>query len=249
MVLALAGLASVYTRPVAAQQTGGLPELARTVAAMQLRVDSLAQINSEQAAMISALTNRLNQVDATLAAHGSRIVAVETKTAPIQVSGRNFVITGKNVFIQDGSGNTASSTGLGNLTIGYNALRGFGFVDNRTGTHNLVLGDLNNYSSFGGAVFGYFNTISNEFASVTGGFNSTASGRNSSVSGGSYNSAINTGASVSGGSGSAAEGISASVSGGFLNRAIGDSSSVSGGQQRHAPLKHNWVAGTLLEVQ
>ena len=41
--------------------------------------------------------------------------------------------------------------------------------DVRTGSHNLVLGDENNYSSYGGQVAGSDNTISNGYASVSGG--------------------------------------------------------------------------------
>ena len=38
--------------------------------------------------------------------------------------------------------------GLGNVVIGYNELRGAG--DDRSGSHNLVFGSRNNYSSYGG---------------------------------------------------------------------------------------------------
>lgn len=232
-----------------AQQTGGLPQLERRVAALESLVSTLAQTNADQAAKILALTARLDAAEAKLASQNTRVQNLEAKTAPIAVVGTQMTITGVNVFIQDGSGSTASNSGLGNLTIGYNGLRGFGSDDTRTGSHNLVLGDLNNYSSYGGLVVGYFNTIANEYASVSGGFNNTASGRRAAVSGGSFNSALNTGSAVSGGSGSSAEGISASVSGGFLNRAIGDSSTVGGGQLRVAPGDLNWVAGLLFQAQ
>jgi hypothetical protein len=246
IILGLAWLVG-EARPLSAQQTGGLPNLERRVAALEAKVNWLQQTNTSQAAQIAALQSRLVQDEATLTSLNAQLLVVEAKTAPISVAGTDFMIIGKNVFIQDGSGQTDGGTGLGNLTIGYNALRGFGQIDERTGTHNLILGDLNNYSSFGGLVIGYFNTISNEYTSVSGGFNNTASGRNASVSGGSFNAAKNTGSSISGGSGSAAEGVSASVSGGFLNRAVGDSSSVSGGELRVAPAENDWVAGGLFQ--
>jgi hypothetical protein len=246
IVLGLAWLVG-QARPLSAQQTGGLPDLAQRVAALEARVNALQQTNTSQAAQIAALQSQLVQDKATLTALNARLLVVEAKTVPISVVGTDFMITGKNVFIQDGSGQTDGDTGLGNLTIGYNALRGVGYVDDRTGTHNLILGDLNNYSSFGGLVVGYFNTISNEYTVVSGGFGNVASGRYASVSGGSLNAAENTGSSVSGGSGSAAEGVSASVSGGFLNRAVGTSSSVSGGELRVAPAENDWVAGSLFQ--
>ena len=45
-----------------------------------------------------------------------------------------------------------AGNGLGNLVIGYNELRGAG--DDRSGSHNLVIGSRNNYSSHGGLVGG-----------------------------------------------------------------------------------------------
>lgn len=222
-------------RPLAAQQAGGLPALERRVAALEAAGAAQQQVNAGQASQITALNTRL--------------LVVEGKTAPISVSATTYAITGRNVFILDGSGATDGGTGLGNLTIGYNGLRGFGSTNVRTGTHNLVLGDRNNYSSYGGLVAGEFNAISNEYATITAGFNNVASGRRAAVSGGSYNEATNTGASVSGGSFGLAVGISATVSGGFLNRAEGDVATVGGGELRVAPGEKNWVAGGLFQAQ
>ena len=42
-------------------------------------------------------------------------------------------------------------------------------MDIRTGSHNVVVGQSHNFSRFGGLVVGRFNTISGEFASVSGG--------------------------------------------------------------------------------
>ena len=49
------------------------------------------------------------------------VAAVEGKTAPLSVSGTDLTITGVNVHIVDGSGSTDSTSGLGNLIVGYNA--------------------------------------------------------------------------------------------------------------------------------
>src|SRR5262249_5502588 len=185
MILGLAWLVGQHgVRPLSADQPGGLPALEKRVAALETMVASLQQVNAGQAAEIASLKNRLT--------------VVEAKTAPISVAGTDFVITGKNVFIQDGSGFTEGGTGLGNLTVGYNALRGKG-VDVRTGTHNLILGDQNNYSSFGGLVAGNFNTISGQYATVSGGDNNTASGDCATVSGGHSNTTSGLNATVSGG--------------------------------------------------
>ncbi len=96
---------------------------------------------------------------------------------------RTARISGINVQIVNDSGTTDGAVdGLGNLIVGYNELRGLG--DDRTGSHNLIVGDEHNYSSYGGLVAGHFNTISGLFASVSGGRSNTASGQYSSVSGG-----------------------------------------------------------------
>src|SRR5262249_44614356 len=168
MVLGLAWLVGQPgVRSLSANQAGGLPALEQRVAALEALVKSLQQTNSGQAAEIAAL---------------------EAKTAPISVAGTNFMITGKNVFIVDGSGATDSGSGLGNLTIGYNGLRAVG-GDPRTGAHNLILGDRNNYTSYGGLVAGDSNTISRPYATVTGGAANTASGYAAPVRAGEFNTA------------------------------------------------------------
>ena len=65
--------------------------------------------------------------------------------------------TGCNVNIQSGSGTTDGNVnGLGNLVVGYDANTG-GHA--RTGSHNLIVGDEHEYSSFGGLVAGFQNKI------------------------------------------------------------------------------------------
>jgi hypothetical protein len=161
------------------------------------------------------------------------------------------VISGANLRIVNGLGNTETTNGLGNLIVGYNELRapiGAG-TDTRTGSHNIVGGKFNNFSSFGGLVLGEFSEISGAFASVSGGIGNkatgdnssvsggvanTASGERSSVSGGGDNTASAHGASVSGGNVNTASNLFASVSGGELNTASGRIASVSGGRENSA---------------
>jgi hypothetical protein len=169
----------------------------------------------------------------------------------------HMVITGANLRIVNGLGRTdctdeqgneipACPNGLGNLIVGYNEPRpeeaGFG-PPIRTGSHNVVVGQFNNFSRFGGLVGGLFNTISGEFASVSGGSGNTASGSAASVSGGQDNTASGILASVSGGISNAASGNVSSVSGGSLNAASGDVSSVSGGQANFASATFASVSG------
>jgi hypothetical protein len=99
----------------------------------------------------------------------------------------------------------------------------------QTGSHNLVINDLHTYTSFGGLVAGFQNSITGMGASVTGGSSNTASGTLASVSGGSFNTASGGSSTVSGGGQNTASDGNDSVSGGGVNTASGGYSTVSGG--------------------
>ncbi len=164
----------------------------------------------------------------------NRLSAVEGKTRFMssELGAKTTTFSGCNVIINNGGGSTAASVttgagaGLGNLIIGYNATRG---TDTRTGSHNLILGDQNDYSSYGGLVAGQYNSVSAPYASISGGYGGIASGFWATIHGGVYNTASGYIASVSSGYSNTASGAYASVSGGAFNAAIGDSASVSGG--------------------
>ena len=143
---------------------------------------------------LAQLVAQVNTLQSTVSSQATTIRALQVKTAPLSVSndpnaeGTNTLLTikGVNVQIVDGTGSTASTSGLGNLIIGYNrsgarAAPG----DIRTGSHNLILGDANNYQSYGGIVAGVYDTISGPYACVSGGTGNTAGAYAASVSGGS----------------------------------------------------------------
>ncbi len=89
----------------------------------------------------------------------TRIQALETLLTNFSRSSNEITIRGANLHIVSGSGSTnATVNGLGNLIIGYNEARTSG--NDRTGSHNLVIGAKQNFSSYGGMVAGYSNTIS-----------------------------------------------------------------------------------------
>ena len=154
-----------------------------------------------------------------------RVSALErTLTHVTSVTGEGgrpeVVITGANLRIVNGRRATATANGLGNLIVGYNEPREDG--DNRrSGSHNVVVGQGHNFSSFGGLVVGRQNEIAEAFAAVSGGFDNTASGASAAVSGGIFNRA---------------SGPSASVSGGIFNRASGNAAVVSGGDGNTASI-------------
>jgi hypothetical protein len=104
------------------------------------------------------------------------------------VAGDDIIIEGANLHIRDGSGSTdgpvngLGNLGLGNLIVGYNELRGEG--DDRSGSHNLIVGSQHSYSAYGGLIAGFRNAVAGAFASVTGGRDNAVAGARATVGGG-----------------------------------------------------------------
>jgi hypothetical protein len=173
---------------------------------------------------LSTLTTAIATQESALLSQALEIAAMKVplydatnKLAHFSRNGNEVYITGANVFIRNGKGATTTTPDdLGNLTIGYNGLRNDG-TDVRTGSHNLILGDMNNYSSSGGFIAGIYNTIRGSYASVLGGHYNLGSGAYSTVSGGYKNTASGPYSSVSGGQQNFAWGEYSSVSGGYKN--------------------------------
>ena len=258
VVLIAAAILLAPSRPMArAQGNGNGNGIPGRVAALEAAVQNLqtaltAETNratNAEAALQTALTAETNRAtNAEIALQGAdttqngQIAALQATMHFVTVAGNEMYIIGANLHILNGLGSTDQINGLGNLIVGYNALRGDG-SDARTGSHNVIGGDNNNYSSFGGLVVGQFNTISNMYASVSGGYDNTASNGFASVSGGQGNIASGGVASVSGGYHNTASSTQASVSGGRDNIASGSGSSVSGGQLNIASFLYASVSG------
>jgi len=173
----------------------------------------------------------------------------QTLLAGVTRNGNTLRFEGMNVQIVDGSGDTAGPVnGLGNLIIGYDETRTVDPPSDKTGSHNLVVGQEHNYPSYGGLVAGFRNIVFGSNASVSGGQDNTATGDLSSVSGGLRNTAILEHSSVSGGRSNIAMGSGSSVSGGFNNTASGPLSSVSGGNSNTASGQESSVSGGELNI-
>lgn len=163
------------------------------------------------------------------------------------------VFRGVNVQVINGTGDTQSANGLGNLIVGYNRARegtpvcSIGYFSteaectarggrwassHKSGSHNIVGGDFNSYSLWGGLLLGTQNAINAPFSVVTAGSGNVASGDLSSVTGGSFNTS---------------SAMYGSVTGGLNNTAKGDFSSVSGGSSRLATGSYNWASGALIQ--
>merc|ERR1719148_493302 len=123
---------------------------------------------------------------------------------PVKIQNDVRIING-NLMITNG-GKFTDLNGKGNLVIGASDVT-------QAGAHNIVLGDTHTFSSYGGLVVGYNNTISGGWSAVTGGYLNTASGHNTVVSGGYNNTSSGYYDVVSGGRENVASGITNAVSG------------------------------------
>jgi len=179
------------------------------------KYEKLANLTSEQEQKLSALLAHVNVQEEGV-----------DKKPTIQ-------FTGANVQIVNGEGSTKTANGEGNLVVGYDEKPGA-----QTGSHNLILGEEQTFTSFGGILAGKENTITGTFDSVLGGWKNSASGENNAVLGGSHNVAsasINgAAATVAGGSANVASGPVASVIGGNENTANGSWAFVAGGEKNLA---------------
>jgi hypothetical protein len=155
------------------------------------------------------------------------------------VAGRPTIqFSGVNVQIVNGEGSTPAVNGSGNLVIGYDEGPG-----TQSGSHNLVLGTSQTFTSYSGIDAGIGNTISGPYASITGGSAGVASGQSASVTGGFANEATGIEASVTGGGSNVASYREASVSGGYLNTASGENASIAGGVTNRSTNTFAWVGG------
>lgn len=195
----------------------------------------------------------------------SKVSVLETKLTPVTRIGQDIYITGANLHIRNGIGRTDRVNGYGNLIIGYNELRPqfpTAGSNDRTGSHNLVLSAQNSYSSYGGIVAGYYNTLRAPYACITGGRNNTVEGSFASVTGGYANLAEGSAASVNGGRDNRAQGDAASITGGYQNFTTQQFASVTGGRANevHAQFAtisggynhqlvgtYDWLAGSLFQ--
>ncbi len=182
---------------------GGLPAVEARVAALEsaldaalARVDQLqADLDAEVAARQAADANLQAQIDVLgsvdIGSLESRIGSVEEVLTCVtyDVITRDLIFVGCNVHVRDGSGLTQSTSGLGNLIVGYNADPA-GLLD-RFGSHNLILGDQQAYTGFG-QLLTYYVGSSQDMSVVVGGnlSESVSSNRTTNIGG---NSVLNVG--------------------------------------------------------
>jgi len=131
------------------------------------------------------------------------------------VDDETLLVTGANLQVVNGNGITSSANGVGNVIIGYNEADSA--TNERGGSHNLVLGRYNQYSSFSGIVHGLRNSVLNDESAVIAGSNNLVSGVRSAVMGGDQNTASGNKVVAIGGGNNEAKGSIAIALGGQEN--------------------------------
>ena len=112
------------------------------------------------------LAEVVGQLQATVEAQQAYITQLQQY---VSIFEETVLISGANLQVVSGEGITDGPTnGTGNIIIGYDEEELFGNAD-KSGSHNLVVGYGHTYSSFGGIVVGYNNSITGHFSSVSGG--------------------------------------------------------------------------------
>ncbi len=241
-------------RALRQQVTALRKQLAAHTAARQELQSQLSALQAQQAEL-KALREQIDSLAAEVKGLKANTVLDLNGYLTFDVSNGypTALFRGINVQIVNGTGDTQTLNGMGNLIVGYNRPSNGSFIcstgavdsqaqclasggtwaqSHKSGSHNIVGGDFNSYSSWGGLVLGLENAVSAPYAAIVAGARNRAGASFASISGGSYN---------------IASGIYSSVNAGFANRASGDFAGVGGGASRQASGAHDWAAGSRFE--
>ena len=230
-------------------QSADIQQLMDVIDALQNQVNALEQqvidlqagSNAALQIQVTALEQRVDELEQQVNDAEGGLGTVADLFNVLSIDGTEVIFSGVNVLINNGSDQQDVLNGLGNLVIGYNAA-GDDPVE-RGGSHNLVVGEQNNYSSHSGIVSGFGNTISGPHANAIGGGFNMASGLFASVFGGGLNIASGEAAVVVGGQGNQSSDVASSVFGGESNVADGRTASVLGGLENTASGLNAVIAG------
>ena len=223
--------------------------------------------NAKLASQVASLTKQVKTLTKKLSTEGAALSSMKTLlhglSSGVVDGAKTLTISGENLRVVNGTGSESTDNGLGNLLIGYDESPGV-----QTGSHNLVIGSGQSFSSYGGLLAGAFNSVDAPFATASGGEYNVAADEWASVSGGCDNLAgqgtVPTGecsnqaesvvggvsnhasgllSSVLGGQDNVSSGDEASIGGGLNNDAVGTSSSVEGGYANFADNNQTAILG------
>jgi hypothetical protein len=120
-----------------------------------------------------------NQLKGTVTALTNRMACVSSSS-----NSGDLYLVGCNLHVRNGAGTTDQVNGKGNLLVGYNA---GSETLLRTGSHNIVVGDANDWTGYGALLVGYAHRSTAAYASAIGGQANEARGFGSVLVGGGYN--------------------------------------------------------------
>jgi hypothetical protein len=245
---------SAGTTARADEVNGNFGAVADAVNDNDARIAALEEGNAALEEEVAALREQLSNV-----LNVNQYLSLETVNDQPTVR-----VSGANLQLVNGMGDTATSNGTGNLLIGYDERR-----DEETNNPSECSLGSNPENNFpvtnesecmaAGGTFAVNHTGGSHYlvvgsehnysrwGGIVVGQQNTSNFDFASVSGGGRNTASGIRSSVSGGYSNSASGDSSSVSGGLSNTASGSASSVSGGDGRSATVNSSWRAGSLLE--
>ena len=188
-------------------------------------IATLQRDNTALKSQIATVQSQVATLQSDVTTLRGDVATLKSTLTPVSYSPKGLnglptlTISGANLQIVSGSGSTyATPSGLGNLIIGYDE---HGSAVKQTGSHNLVLGQQQTFTSYGGVIGGYQNTLSGPLSAVFGQYNTAGAGE-TSVTGGVFNTAGGGLSSVSGGESNTASGADSAILGGNGNTVSGN---------------------------
>lgn len=196
--------------------------------------NTLYYSRGEVDALLGTLTSQIASLQATISNLQSELAGRPDMSAlnnVVSVSGSDVVFTGVNLHLRNGSGSTESANGNGNLVIGYNESRSNPVDNIRSGSHNLILGQLNNYSATGSVISGTANSVTGNHSVMLATESSNITTTGAAVIGGNSHTVDAYGGAVFGGQGGTITTIANNsvILGGSGNRAEDQVTALMGG--------------------
>ena len=221
-------------------------------------INSVSDTLSEQVDSIrGGLENQINEVGLSLADTQNKLDS-ELDAVQNTLSGlsgmlacispdsdeEDLIFSGCNVHLRNGlSRGTPGMNGFGNFIVGYNEFDDACIGCQRSGSHNIIVGENHDWTSYGGIVGGKQNRIRGPNAAVLGGFRNEATGVTAAIVGGGSNIAHGRESAIVGGNSNQANGIRSAVLGGYTNTCSGPYTSIAGGHSCTANNLYSSVLG------
>jgi len=184
---------------------GSLEALQAEVNNLKASLAAMANYEASLSSQLAAANSRLNALEKPVVGGGSvdpvlaelaKYVTVDTGVLN-GVKGPHIIVTGVNLHLRSGHNATndgGALSGLGNLIVGYNEEQssaalyndGNNCMRSLTGSHNIVTGVGNLFTSYGALVAGSNNCVTSPNSSILAGDTNEAHGLNSAILGGNY---------------------------------------------------------------